>query len=99
MLLPSYQTFDVHGVLATSRPAIEHLANSQDIWTNILWTDEANTNLWIEFHYIWCKNTTAFQKKNSILKLKRGGSVMVRGSIGPGRISTTDETTNYARKS
>ncbi len=70
--------------------AKKYLDYTQDLWANILWTDETKVELFgrCVSRYIWHKTNTAFHKKNIIPTVKHdGGSVMVWGCFaasGPG---------------
>ncbi len=59
--------------------AKKYLDYPQDIWANILWTDETKVELFgrCVSRYIWHKTNTGFHKKNIIPTVKHGGSVEV----------------------
>ncbi len=53
----------------------KYLDYPQDLWANILWTDETKVSLFGRFvsRYTWRKTNTAFHKKNIIPTVKHGG--------------------------
>ena len=64
-------------------------------------TDETKVELfgWCASCYIWRQTSTAFQKKNMILTVKHGDSVVGCGcsaAPGPGTLTATDGSMNSA---